>query len=83
MKSGSKSAAYEFRTKSAQSGGLETKGRRERNSGLSRPIAVRRFVRETRGYWASCALESPQRMFSANGLAEGEECDQQHSPFCG
>ena len=52
-KSDSKSVAYEFRTKSAQSGGLETNGRRERISGLGRCVAVRRFVREARGYWAS------------------------------
>ena len=48
-KSDSKSVAYEFRTKAAQSGGLETNGRRERISGLSRPVAVRRFVREAHG----------------------------------
>jgi hypothetical protein len=50
-KSDSKLVAYEFRTKSAQSGGLETNGRRERNSGLKRCVTVRRFAREARGYW--------------------------------
>ena len=48
-KSDSISIAYEFRTKSAKSGGLETNGRRERISGLSRGVAVRRFSRE--GPW--------------------------------
>jgi hypothetical protein len=53
VKNGSKSVAYEFRTKSAKCGGLETNGRRETISGLSRGVAVRRFSREARGYWAS------------------------------
>ena len=42
-KSDSKSAAYENRTKSAQSGGLETNGPRERISGPDGLNAVRRF----------------------------------------
>jgi len=45
-KTDSISIAYEFRTKSAQSGGLEKNGRRERILGLGRCVAVRRFVRE-------------------------------------
>jgi hypothetical protein len=40
------STAYEFRTKSAQSRGLEKDGRRERIFCLSRGIAVQRFARE-------------------------------------
>jgi hypothetical protein len=39
--------AYENRTKSAQSGGLERTGLTERISGLSRGRLVRRFVEET------------------------------------
>lgn len=61
-KSGSTSIAYEFRTKSAQSGGLETNGPRERISGLDGPVAVRRFAREARGYWASLRARRWQRM---------------------
>ena len=45
-----KSATYEFR-KSAQSGGSETNGQRERISGFGRCVAVRRFTRRARGYW--------------------------------
>ena len=67
-----KTIVYENRTKSAQSGGLETNGPRERISDLSRRVAVRRFSREARGYWASIrALGSQQRMLVAEGLAEG------------
>ena len=58
-KSDSKSVAYEFRTKSAQSGGLETNGRGETISGLRDRVAVRRFVREAHGYWALCASRKP------------------------
>ena len=58
-KSDSKSDAYEFRTKSAQSGGLETNGPRETISGLGRRVAVRRFARESRGYWASMRAQKP------------------------
>src|SRR5208282_2291826 len=47
----SKSIAYEFRTRSVQSGGLETNRPRERISGLGGCAAVRRFSREPRGYW--------------------------------
>ena len=71
-KSGSISVAYEFRTKSAQSGGSETNGPRERNSGLGGCVAVRRFVREARGYWASMRARSRQRMLVAEGLAVQE-----------
>jgi hypothetical protein len=42
---GTKSAAYGIRTKVAQCGGLETKGPRERISGLGRRVAVLRFER--------------------------------------
>ena len=42
----SKSVGYENRTKSVESGGSETNGRRERISGLGRCVAVRRFARE-------------------------------------
>src|SRR4029078_8060560 len=41
------------RSKSAQSGGLETNGRGETISSLSRYVAVGRVVREARSYWAS------------------------------
>src|SRR5262245_59935238 len=50
-KNDSISIAYEFRTKSGKSGGLETNGRRERISGHCRGVEVWRFVREGRGYW--------------------------------
>ena len=75
-KSDSKSVAYEFRTKSAQSGGLETNGRGETISVLRDRVAVRRFVREARGYWASWRARSRQRIFVAEGLAEGEGFEQ-------
>src|SRR5437660_1353906 len=45
-KSDSKSAAYEFRTESAQSGALEKNRPRDRISGHGRCGAVRRFARE-------------------------------------
>ena len=66
----SKSAAYENRTKSAQSGGLETNGPRERISGPSghaqcgglcaKPLLLALFARQNR-----------RRMLVAEGLAEG------------
>ena len=66
----SKSGPYENRTKSAQSKGLETNGRRERIFGLTRRAAVRRFAREARCYWASMRRPSHQRMLVEPGLAE-------------
>ena len=45
------SIAYGFRTKSAQSGGLETDDRRERISGPARCVAVRSFAPRGRGCW--------------------------------
>jgi hypothetical protein len=47
----SKSSAYENRTKSTQSGGLETNSARDRISDCGRSAAVRRFLHEARGYW--------------------------------
>ena len=61
----SKSVAYEFRTKSAQSGGLETNGPRERISGLGRRFAVWRFTREARGYWRFQRAKIPRRKLVA------------------
>jgi hypothetical protein len=58
-KNDSKSVAYEFRTKSAKSGALETNGPRERISGHRRGVAVRRFSREARGYWAFAHARKP------------------------
>ena len=58
-KSGSKSVVYEFRTKSAQSGALETNGRRDGILGLSRHAVVRRFACKARGYWASMHAGKP------------------------
>src|SRR5205807_2100546 len=58
-KNGSISMTYEFRTKSAQSGGLENNGCTERISGLGGSVAVRRFVCEARGYWASMGAHKP------------------------
>ena len=77
-KSGSKSSAYEFRTKSAQSGGLETNGPRERISGLRRQIAVRRFAREALGYWRFQRGKIQRRTLAAQGLAEGERLETNH-----
>jgi hypothetical protein len=48
---------------------LETNGRRERISGLGRLVAVRRFVREARGYWRFHRDKTRQRMLVAIGLA--------------
>jgi hypothetical protein len=45
-KNGSILMAYEIRTKSAESGGLETNGPRERIWGVDGLIAVRRFLCE-------------------------------------
>ena len=59
----SKSAAYEFRPKAAQSGGLETKGTGERIWELGRRCVVR-------GYWALSRARKPQRMLVAMRLAE-------------
>jgi hypothetical protein len=50
---------YEFRSKSAQSRGLEKNGRRERISGLGRRVPVQRFARGARDYWAFIALGGP------------------------
>ena len=57
-KSDSKSVAYEFRTKSAQSGGLETNGPRERISGFGGCLAVRRFDAKPVVIGLLCALAS-------------------------
>jgi hypothetical protein len=66
--------AYEFRTKSAQSGGLENNGQREGILGLSKSIAVRRFAHEAPVFVGDfCGLASQRRMLNADGLAEGEE----------
>jgi hypothetical protein len=54
-----KTIVYENRTKSAQSGGLETNGPSERISDLSRRGVVRRFSGEARGYWASIRSRKP------------------------
>jgi hypothetical protein len=58
-KNDSISTAYESRTKSGESGGLENNGQRERFLGLDRCAAVRRFVRKARGYWASMRARKP------------------------
>lgn len=42
-----------------KSGGLETNGRRERILGHGRRVAVRGFLREARGYWASMRARKP------------------------
>jgi hypothetical protein len=71
--SDSKSTAYKNRTKSAKCGGLETNAPREK---ISRPdgcAAVRRFVREARGYWRFENGKIQQRDFAAEELAEREE----------
>ena len=73
MKRDSKSVAYENRTKNAKCGGLETNRPRERISSLGGCVAVRRFVREARGYWRFQSAKTPRRMLVAAGRAEGEE----------
>ncbi len=72
-KNESKSAVYENRTKSVESEGLERNGPRERISASERVIAVRRFVREARGYWRVHRAKSRQRKLFAEGLAVGGE----------
>ena len=72
-KSDSNSSTYVNRTKSAQSGGLETNGHREINLGLGVSDAVGRFVREALVYWASVPTRWPRRKFVSDALAEGEE----------
>ena len=66
------SIACESRTKSPQSGGLETNGRRERISGRGRLVAVRRFVRDPRGYWRFQRGKIQLRTLVAEELAERE-----------
>jgi len=73
IKSEVKSIAYENRTKSAESGGLERNGPRERKSGLTPHVAVRRFVPEVPRYWASSHTRTSQRILIAEGLAERKE----------
>jgi hypothetical protein len=68
-----KTIVYENRTKSAHSGGVETKGPRERISDLSRRGVVRRFSSEAMVIGLLFGLGSQQRMLVAEGLAEGEE----------
>ena len=58
-KNGSISATYEMRTKSAKCGGLEINGPRERVSGLTPGIAVRRFAPRARGYWRFLRARKP------------------------
>jgi hypothetical protein len=71
-KNDSISTAYEFRTKSAQSGGLEKNGWREGIAGTSRSVAVWRFAREDPYLLGDfCGLASEMRMLAADGLAEG------------
>ena len=43
------------------------------NFGPRRVVAVRRFVREARGYWRFQRAKTRRRMLVAVGLAEGEE----------
>ena len=72
MKSDSISITYEFRTKSAQSGALETNGPRERISVLSRRAAVQSSVRDALGYWGILRAKTRQRKFVKKELAERE-----------
>ena len=74
-KNNSNSDAYENRTKSAQSEGFETNGRRERISGPKGLNAVRRFLREACGYWRFQHAKTRQRKLAAVRLAEGEELE--------
>ena len=68
-----KSVAYEIRTKSAKSGGLETNGPRERISGLRQaPPQCGGFHAKARRYWAFGDAESQRRKLVADRLAEGE-----------
>ena len=67
------SGAYENRTESAQSGGLETDGPRERISSPGRWSQCGGFHAKPVVIGLLCALNTPQRMLVAGGLAEGEE----------
>lgn len=59
MENDSISTTYEFRTNSAQSGGLEKNRRRERISGLGRCSAVRRSAHEAACLLAISAARKP------------------------
>ena len=73
-KSESISTAYEFRTKSAKSGGLETNGRRERILGPQPvPRSAEVFTRRPAIIRLLRTLESQRRMFGVDVLAEGED----------
>ena len=74
------SATYENRTKTAKCGGLETNGPRERISGPDGCAAVRRFVREARGYWQFQRAKTQRRMLVSEGLAEGVILQTKFSP---
>jgi hypothetical protein len=63
MENDSISTTYEFRTNSAQSGGLEKNSRRERISGLGRCSAVRRSAHEAVLIGDVCGLASWWRTF--------------------
>jgi hypothetical protein len=67
-----KSIGCEFRTKSAESGGLETNGLGERISGLVGRLAVGRFLRGARGYWLLMGDCDARRMLDSDRLAEGD-----------
>jgi hypothetical protein len=64
-----KTIVYENRTKSAQSGGLETNWPRERISDLSRRGIVRRSSGEARSCWASIQSRKPAENVGREGLA--------------
>ena len=78
----SKSVAYEIRTKSGQSGGLETNEPRERIFAPDGLRAVRRFEGEARGYWRFQRAQTRRRKLLAVGLAEGEELSSNSLLIC-
>ena len=79
-KNDSISTAYEFCTKSVQSGGLEKNGWREGISGLGRCVAVRRFAREARGYWAFMRARRPAENVGRGRTGGGSATGIQWSP---
>ena len=57
--------SYEFRTRSAQSGALETSGRRDGFHGFGRSTAVRRFFHEGRDCWGLIEALASSREYCA------------------
>ena len=81
-KSDSKSVAYENRTKSAQSGGLETNGPRERISGLDGPRSAEVYARSPR-LLAISARQNPAENVGRGRTGGGRGTGIQRSSLIG